>query len=289
MNTIIRKSEISTMKTFDNLFIELTAKYCNQRCKHCFIEFPQFKKTQDFIEIEIIENALTQTKNENIKCIYLTGAEPMTHPDFNAILRLCLKKTNVCICTNGSFINEKKARFIKKVENESNNEIFFQISLDCCDEIKNDDIRYRGAYRHAIFAIKHLIKYNFTPIISVTNYYNEDEISLKQEFADFLKEYDIDINHIAIRPWHNSTEVYEVDNDTEYNRLDCEYGRILTSKGVYSCPFLANDYRGRCGSDFNDYSKNVPLETSFCQTCKKSKSELFGINFTISDQNYSDC
>jgi len=62
----------------------------------------------------------------------------MTHPDFNAILRLCLTRTNVCICTNSTFINEKKARFLKKVEEESPNEIIFKLSIDHYDEMKND-------------------------------------------------------------------------------------------------------------------------------------------------------
>lgn len=281
MNTIIRQSNISSLKSFDNLFIEMTSKCCEQKCKHCYIDFPQFKKVKDFIDVEIIEQALNDTSNEKIKCIYLTGAEPMNHPDFNAILRMCLKRSNVCICTNGSFINEKKARFLKKVEEESKNEIIFQISLDHYDEIKNDDARYRGAFRHAIFAIKHLVKYNFIPIISVTNFYNEDENLLKHEFAELLNKFEINMNHIIIRPWYDKNCAWENDNINNNNRLDCEYGRILTSKGVYSCPFLANDYRGRCGSNFADYSKNVPLETNFCQTCEKSNAQMFGIDFHL--------
>ena len=106
------------LKELNNLFIEMTAKNCNQHCKHCYIDFPQSKAPKDFISIDKIKNALEDTKGENLYCIYLTGAEPMLHPDFNAILRLCLKVTNVCICTNGSFLNEKKVRFLKKVEEE---------------------------------------------------------------------------------------------------------------------------------------------------------------------------
>ena len=99
----------------NNIFIEMTAKNCNYRCKNCHIDFGvnnsinAFHKTiKDFISIDKIKEMLDDTKNENLHCVYLTGAEPMTHPDFNSILRLCLKRTNVCICTNGSFLNEKK-------------------------------------------------------------------------------------------------------------------------------------------------------------------------------------
>lgn len=283
MKSIIRKSETVEMKNLDNLFIELTSKMCTQRCKHCYIDFPLLKKVQDFIDASIIEQALIDLKNQSLKCIYLTGAEPMTHPDFNTILRLCLKKTNTCICTNGFAINEKKARFLKKVENESQNEIFFVISLDHFDEVKNDDIRYRGAYRQAIFAIKHLVKYNFMPIIQTVNYYHESYEDIFNNFVKIFSNigYEFDEKHLKITPYFdkNSKFDFEGEIDTKSLRTDCMFGRILTSKGIYSCPFLSGDYRGRCGTNFTNYSNLSPLETNCCKTCINAKSEIFGINF----------
>lgn len=282
MKSNIFKSTIIEMKELNNLFIEMTAQSCNQHCKHCYIEIPQYKRIHDYINIDIIKQALNDTTNDNIECIYLTGAEPMTHPDFNAILRLCLKRSNVCICTNGSYINEKKARFLKKVENESTNELIFKISIDHFDEIKNDDIRYRGAFRQAIFAIKHLLKYNFNPIIAVTNYYNLSPEEWWEGFNSLFKKhnFDMDKSNLQIVPWHNKIETFEGEIETNYDNFDCVNGRILTANGIYTCPFLANDYRGRCGSSFNDYTKRSSLETSFCNTCAKSKSPMFGIDFS---------
>lgn len=281
MKCTIRQSETATMVDFENLFIEMTAKNCNQKCKYCYIKFPQFKKIEDFIKIETVSKALETLWNKNIEFIYLTGAEPMTHPDFNAILRLCLKKTNVCICTNGSFINEKKARFLKKVENESEHEIIFEISLDHYDEVKNDDIRYRGSYRQAIFAVKHLAKYNFSPIIHTVNYYNEPWENIYNNFKQIFSKmgYEIDYKHLKITPWHNINKEYDENLKlTPKSHLDCQYGRVLTAKGVYSCPFLSDDYRGRCGSNFENFSTKIPLESAFCQTCFKAGYKFFGIN-----------
>lgn len=281
MKSNIYQSEVVEMKALNNLFIEMTAKNCNQHCKHCFLEFPKYKKEADFISVDIIKQALNDTTQDNIECIYLTGAEPMTHPDFNAILRLCLKRSNVCIYTNGSFINEKKARFLKKVEDESDNEIIFKISIDHYDEIKNDDIRYRGAYRQAVFAIKHLLKYNFNPIITVTNYYNLSMEEILRGFkAIFSKNnFELDETNLQINPWYDKSSKFEEDTIKTWNKLDCEYGRILTSTGIYTCPFLSNDYRGRCGSSFADYNKKSSLETSFCNTCIKSQNQMFSIDF----------
>lgn len=281
-NTIFRTPTCS-LKELNNLFIELTEKNCNQRCKHCYINFPLNKNIKDFIPADIVKQAITDTKNENLECIYLTGAEPMTHPDFNSILRMCLKRCNVCIFTNGTFINEKKVRFLKRVEDESSYEIIFKLSIDHYEEVKNDDIRGRGSYRQTLHAIKSLVKYGFNPILSITNYYKEDKNVLINEFkALCLKAgFEASDNNFTINEYYDKTTKATDIEEWSWDSLDCEYGRILTAKGVYSCPFLANDHRGRCGSDFKDYSKHNSLETSYCSICMKNKERLFGINYNL--------
>lgn len=284
----IFSAPVVELKELKNLFIELTAKNCNQRCKHCYIDFPISKNIKDFIPIEKIREALSDTKNENIECIYLTGAEPMTHPDFNSILRLCLKYTNVCVCTNASFINEKKARFLKKVEEENKNEIIFKLSIDHYNEVKNDDIRGRGSYRQTIAAIKNLIKYNFNPILNIVNYYKEDPVILRAEFyaicekigfeaADF--NFQINEHYNKYKQNSESFELKTLESLDCTKNIDCKNGRILTNSGVYVCPFLANDHRGRMGSNFKDFSKKMHLETNYCMTCAKNKGQIFGMNF----------
>lgn len=282
MSNNIFQSEIVNLKNLSNLFIELTAKNCNQYCRNCYIDFPKYKKVEDFISLDVVKQAINDTTQEDIKCIYLTGAEPMTHPEFNSILRFCLGRSSVCICTNGSFINEKKARFLKKVEDESNNEIIFKLSLDHYDEIKNDDVRYRGAYRHSIFAIKHLLKYNFNPIIVVTNYYNISDKELVSGFMAVFKRngFDLDESNLQINPYYDKNSSSQINTVQEKGGFDCEYGRVITANGVYTCPFLANDYRGRCGSSFIDYSKKSSLETSFCEVCMNAKKQIFSIDFS---------
>ena len=282
MNNTVLQSPQCKMKKFNDLFIELTAKNCNQRCRHCYIDFPLNKNVKDFISPDVIKKALTDTKNENIQCIYLTGAEPMTHPDFNLILRTCLKRSNVCIFTNGTYINEKKARFLKKVQDEGNNEIIFKLSIDHYNEMKNDEIRNRGAYRVTINALKNLVKYGFNPILCITNYYNEPKEVILGEFKNICCKigFETKDNNFVLNEYFDKNIKAEF-SDTSWNNLDCEYGRTLTTKGVYACPFLANDHRGRCGSDFSDFSKHNSVETPYCTICMKNNGKFFGINYEL--------
>lgn len=280
----IFSAPVLELAELNNIFIELSAKNCNQRCKHCYIDFPINKNVKDFISIEKIKTALNETVKENVQCIYLTGAEPMTHPDFNTILRLCLKRASVCVCTNATFINEKKARFLKKVEDECENEIIFKLSIDHYNEVKNDDIRGRGAYRQTINAVKSLIKYNFNPILNIVNYYNEDKKTLIAEFNKLCKKIGFETTdfNFQINEYYNKFKSSSENIDFEkVNKMDfdCKCGRVLTGKGVYVCPFLANDHRGRMGNDFKDYSKKMYMETDYCLTCAKNKSKMFGLNW----------
>lgn len=277
----IFSAPIVQMEELNNIFIELSAKNCNQRCKHCYIDFPITKNVKDFISIDKVKSALNDTKNDNVQIIYLTGAEPMTHPDFNTILRLCLKRASVCICTNASFINEKKARFLKKVEEESTNEIIFKLSIDHYNEIKNDDLRGRGSYRQTLNAIKSLIKYNFNPVLNIINYYNEDEKILISEFNKLCNKIGFETTdfNFQINEYYNKYKTVSDESELKSGNYDCKEGRVLTENGVYVCPFLANDHRGRMGSDFKDFSRKMFLETSFCLTCAKNKSKMFSLNF----------
>ena len=111
MKSSIYQAPICQLKTLKNLFIELTEKNCNQRCKHCYINFPLSKKVKDFIQADIIKKALNDTMKEPIECIYLTGAEPMTHPDFNSILRLCLKELMSVYVQTAVLLMKKKLGF----------------------------------------------------------------------------------------------------------------------------------------------------------------------------------
>ena len=274
--TSIFTAPVYKLKELNNIFIELTAQNCNQRCKNCYLNLPSStKKIKDFISIDKIKEMFEDIKQEKIHCIYLTGAEPMTHPEFNSILRMCLKKYNVCICTNGSFLNEKKIRFLHKVENEGSHQIFFKLSLAHFDEQDSDKVKYRGHYRQAIFALKTLTRYNFNSVLTIQNFYNLEHKLIKENFSKIFQQNEIKNTDIQIS---NSHPNFEDENFVKASqKTDCMHGRVLSATGIYTCPFLSNDYRGRVGSSFKNFSKNFTAETDFCATCSKNNNFIFTI------------
>ena len=265
------------LKELNNLFFELCYKACNLKCKHCYIEKNLYKQEKDFIPVEKIKAALLQTKGENLSSIYLTGGEPLLHPDFNTILRMCLKFSNVTVISNGVLINDKKARFLRKIDDENDFETIYRISLDHFDELKNDEIRGRGSFRKALGAILNLAKYEFNPIISVCNYYQESRQELFNGFYELFRKHDFEIEDINLKvmPYfeNNCNDEFIEDFNFDKTKLDCYNSRVLSANGVYSCPALSNDFRARAGSDMSNYSKRTFLDTQKCAKCIKHFSK----------------
>ncbi len=280
MSKTIIKAPCVSLSSLETLFIEMTAQNCNLRCKHCYIDFKD-KKVKDFIPLEKVKLALQSIDRKNLKYIHLTGAEPMLHPEFNHILRLCLKYSSVIIHTNAMAINDKKARFLRKVEEENNlgNEIIFMISIDHYNEKENDLYRGRGSYRKAIHAIQSLYKYEFNPILSIVNHNNLDKKVLKEKFMNLCSSFGLELNDInfKIMPLLNKENIMDFDLYTEFNKLklDCSKSRTLTINGIFSCPLLASDNRGLCGADFSEFSHKSYLETPFCSQCVVHNNYIF--------------
>lgn len=280
MSKTIIKAPCINLSKIETLFIEMTSQNCNLRCKHCYIDFND-KKVKDFIPIEKIKQAISSLDKKELKYIHLTGAEPMLHPDFNHILRLCLKHSSVIVHTNAMNINDKKARFLRKVEEENNlgHEIIFMISIDHYIERENDLLRCRGSYRKALHAILSLVKYEFNPILSIVNHRDENEEELKQNFKKLCNSFGFETTDLNFKiiPLIEKNKDVELPSDIDYDsvNVDCSTSRTLTINGVFSCPLLSADNRGRCGADFTDFSSKNYLETSFCAQCVKFNKFLF--------------
>ena len=266
------------LETLDNLFFQLSSKACNLRCKHCYIEKNPYKNEEDFIQIDKIKQNLIMAKNLKLRSIYLTGGEPLLHPDFNQILRMCLKVSNVTVMSNGTMINDKKARFLRKIDDESNFETIYRISLDSIDELENDSLRGRGSFRKAILAIMSLLKYEFNPIISVVNYKNKEKSQIFEEFQNYFskKGFILDDINLKIIPFFNKNdEINQVEFDEiNQEKLDCKNSRIISQNGVYACPMLVNDYRARLGANINDCSRINYLDCEKCTICINSGQKV---------------
>lgn len=274
-NSIIQ-AECVNLNKLEHLFIDLeykknTSSTINVYRSRCFNQ-----KNKKYLQFDEIKEALSQIDAKQLKYIYLTGENSMLHPEFNHILRLCLTKTSVTIFSDGTCINDKKSRFLKRVEEESCNEIIFKIYINHYDERKNDEISGRGSFRKAVHAITSLNKYGFNPILVISSF-EPDVEDLKQGFVELGKKFHFDTEdlNLSFVPSFEPDIKIAADCAKNISKFDCMHSRIFSKSGVYNCPHLLNDYRGHSGATLKDFSKKCYLETEKCNVCKIHGSEIF--------------
>lgn len=285
------KAPCAKLEKLENLWLQLSKVACNIKCKHCYLDCHQDTRKKNFLNIDKIQMILS-SNFKSLNKIFITGGEPFLHPKINDILHMCLKKSDVVIFSNGTLLNEKKIKVLKNIEDMSNHKILFRFSLDHFSEGRNDEYRSRGVFKKVINALKLTQKYNFYTDIVCVNLKNEDEIKLQEGFMELFKKHELKLSdeNLKIVPmlkmgsyakYYNITDTiknvsFQDIEDFNMEWLDCKNSRVVTADGIYSCPALVNDPRGKLGDELHNASKEVYLETQTCYNCVSRKNKLFG-------------
>ena len=258
------------LENLEDLYFELVPQNINLRNKRPTYLSKEKKRKSKLLGIDAIKEAISDIDLSKLKNIYLIGSEPIFNPDFNRILRFCLKFAPTTVITGAQNINEKKARFLEKVQNESENnfDLKFKIILYHFDERVNDTYCSRGDFRKVMHAISSLQKYNFEPEIVVKNVTNSNETELIEGFKAVLKQYGLVVENITINSKTDSEpDISKLNFLSLSKKLNCAKSRVFSSYGVFSCPSLVGDNRARVGSTLRAYSKKNYLETEKCKNC----------------------
>lgn len=285
------KAPCVKLDKLETIWLQLSNIACNIKCKHCYLDCHHDIKKKNFLSFDKIAEALS-IKFDNLKNIYITGGEPFLHPKINDILRLALKKSNVKIYTNGTLLSEKKIKILKELDDNSPHHLSLRMSLDHFTEGRNDEYRARGVFKKVLNALTLAQKYNLPADVICVNLKNEDENLLRDGFVSLFEKRNLNLSlsDVKILPmlklgtyakyYHISDEEKQVTfdalNDFDIELLDCKNSRVLTINGIYCCPALINDPRGRLGDNLTSFVKNVYLETQTCVDCLNRKDKLFG-------------
>ncbi|VFQ45160.1 DUF5714 domain-containing protein [Desulfoluna butyratoxydans] len=134
------RGEILSLNRLAECWIHLT-DHCNLSCRHCL--FSCSPKTRQSLNFEEIEALYRATEPLGTETYYITGGEPLLHPDFQRICRLLLSKENtrLAILTNGLLI-PKHLDFLTTLPTDR---LHFQISVDGLEE-NHDAMRGQGVF-----------------------------------------------------------------------------------------------------------------------------------------------
>jgi len=127
------------------IFWELT-EGCNLKCVHCRAT-AQPNRNQDELTTEEAFNVIDQIVDFSNPILVLTGGEPLYRPDFFEIAEYASSKgLRVALATNGTLIDEVKARKIKEAGIKR-----VAISIDGANQASHDGFRgIEGSFARAL-------------------------------------------------------------------------------------------------------------------------------------------
>lgn len=125
--------------------LELTEQ-CNLICSFCY-------NSQKPVISGILERIISRLIDEGVLEIVLTGGEPMLHPQFKEILKLCCANfAKVMIQTNGTYITGEWAKLFSKMGVYGVN-----ISLHGPEKVHEKLTKVEGSFTKAFVGLKNVV------------------------------------------------------------------------------------------------------------------------------------
>ena len=135
------RGDILTLDRLQECWLHIT-NHCNLACGHCL--FSCSPKTRQSLSYSEIEGVYKEAETLGTEIYYLTGGEPLMHPDFEKICRLLLsnKRSHLVILTNGLLLGGCMD-FLGGLPSER---LHLQISVDGLEK-KHDAMRGSGSFQ----------------------------------------------------------------------------------------------------------------------------------------------
>jgi MoaA/NifB/PqqE/SkfB family radical SAM enzyme len=278
----------------DDLWFMLGSR-CNLSCKHCYVGSSPTNDTLQQMTLGEVKRFLEEAKGFGLEHVYFTGGEPFINNEILEILEEALKYGDVTVLTNATFPISKFILDLKGLQERSENNLTFRVSLDHYEKERHDAIRGNGTFRFTTKNVKALSEAGFKPIITATavvyenNTLSEEEII--EKFKAVFREEGIEVE-VKLLPYNlemgtnlqrilkPSKHVFISEGCMKRAGVDmanfqCFNGRTVQKINekmvVYPCPIIYKNPQFEMADNFEDSFKKVFLTHKACfDFCYKS-------------------
>lgn len=269
----------------ETLWMQVGGTLCNLSCTHCFISCGPKNYSHPMMTLAQVRKYLEESGHLGVKDYYLTGGEVFLNPEIFEIYEAILEYGPCHSLTNGTLITKEKVQRLLEIQSRAKHNLHFRISMEHFQEEENDKIRGKNSFNLAVKGLRNLAEGGFSPILTVTRSWDEDEDpAMEARFLDLLKannapqpkvkiipEFLIGRLSETLRPYSEEERVTEkCFENFPIESLQCASSRMATAKGVYVCPILVEHDMARMGDTIEETLRPFPLAHSACYTCRVS-------------------
>lgn len=267
----------------ETLWMQVGGTLCNLSCTHCFISCGPKNHAHAMMSLQQVRQYLEESRGLGTKDYYITGGEVFLNPEIFAILSAILEYGPLGILTNGTLITQEKAEKLREIQKQRPHAMQLRISMESFDEADNNKIRGNNSYRLALAGVRNLAECGFSPILTVTrSWHEEQDNEMEIKFKNLLHENGVAQPRVKILPGFligrlaENLRAYADDErvsekcfeNYDITNLQCATSRMATGKGVYVCPILVDHEQARMGQTLKETLAPFSLSHSACYTCR---------------------
>lgn len=268
--------------SLDTLWFQVGGTLCNLACTHCFVSCSPTNHTHEMMTLEQITPYLKEGAALGVKEFYFTGGEPFLNPEMEAILGKALALGPTTVLTNGLLLDPDRCRRLTMLARATEYSLDLRVSMDGYDAQSNDSVRGVGTFVRILKGISNLVSAGINPVITVTEVHDQNaSADGKLRFLELLNEWGLTKPRLKILPVfqigaeatrrgaYESWQRLRQDDIAEdrWDHLQCSSCRMVTDQGVWVCPILVNEPRGKMGERLADTLDGFPLDHPACWTC----------------------
>ncbi len=271
------------LAALDTLFIQLSGTLCNLACRHCFVPSGPKEDRAPMMAREQLVKYLDQAEALGVRDYYVTGGEPMLHPDFEALCAEILRRGPLTVLSNGTLVDEARAARLATLAEQTPYSFDLRISLDGVSADENDPIRGGGSFDAVITGIRRLAAVGFDPIVTVVEHRPEvGSQASRASFLAFLRDLGLPRPRCKFLPLlrvgreprrthdYTTEDLAVLHGPIEPDvaaRLACSTTRLVSALGVHICPLLLDGEGALLGQSLADSLGPQRLRWSACRTC----------------------
>ncbi len=278
------QSPMVELKSFDELWFQVSGTLCNLECAHCFISCSPKNNSFGYLSLETVEKHLKESVPKGVKEYYFTGGEPFLNREILPILELALQYGPVTVLTNGTVLKPEWLEQLWKVEQGTDYSLEFRVSIDGPTPETNNPIRGERTFERAMQGVSMLVEQSFLPIITMTRTWDEsEEQEILSAFRKVLAEHGCTRPRLKVLPRLQMgaevkrTEGYgqydivthEMMQEFDESQLICSHSRVVTDKGIAVCPILLEAPDAILGQSLDEATVPFALSHGACYTCFK--------------------
>jgi molybdenum cofactor biosynthesis enzyme MoaA len=264
----------------DTLWLQLTGTLCNLACRHCFITCGPEEERVPMMSRARIEALLAEAAGLGVREYYLTGGEPMLHPEFFAIVERILEEGPVHVLTNALLIDAAAAARLRQLADGARYSLELRVSLDGMSAGENDPVRGRGSFERVAAALSHLAAAELSPVITVVEHaQGMAAAEARQRFVEFARGLGLRRPRVKFLPLlrigrePRRTRAYAADECVRElpagaaESVQCGSSRLATEEHVLTCPILLDAPEACMGRSLADAARPIRLRWAACHTC----------------------